>query len=446
MSTTAASAEPKSSGRVSAWGRLRDSWRWLNDPYGFLDERLRREGLTFRVQLPVLGNVLMTGEPELIAAIVHEPALDGGKSVSALRAALGARSLIMLTGARHAARRRLIAPFFHGEALARYDQPTAAAVAEVVETIPTGVDFSIYEVVRRISLRIMVRILFRPAARAEEQRLAGLAEQFLGSFRNPLTLFLSGLRRDLGRFSPWGRAVRNRQALCNALASLVRHCRTSASPASILEQIVTASATAEPALSDDELVEEVLALLLFGHDTGAATMAWAFGHIYQDEGTVRRLRCEAEATSFDGESIDAKQWPLLDACIQESMRLCPVVVHLSRTANQDLHLGPHRVRAGERVIPCTYLAHHNPAVFPAPYTYTPQRFLGGNRYDHAYFPFGFGPRTCVGKAFVQRQMLLVLATMMKTMDLELAPGYQLRPVRQLVLIVPAAGTQMRRRA
>src|SRR5262245_5188288 len=103
---------------------LRDGYRWLAQPYRLLDEALRQWGLTFRVRLPVLGDVLMTGEPGLIGEIVRHKDLGGGKAVTALRAILGPRSLIMLEGAAHAERRRLVAPLFCGEALADYDALT----------------------------------------------------------------------------------------------------------------------------------------------------------------------------------------------------------------------------------------------------------------------------------------------------------------------------------
>jgi cytochrome P450 len=170
-------------------------------------------------------------------------------------------------------------------------------------------------------------------------------------------------------------------------------------------------------------------------------MAWAFAHICRDRILVEQLRDE----SGDDWPPDPEALPLLKACIQESMRLCPVVVHLARTAAADLRLGGFEVRQGQKVIPCTYLAQHNPTVFPEPYTFRPERFMNGQRYEHAYFPFGFGSRTCVGKPFAMRQMLLVHSTALRCVDLEPAPGYQLKPARQLVLIVPRGGALMRRR-
>jgi cytochrome P450 len=416
---------------------LRDGYRWLVDPYGLLDEALRQHGLTFPINLPVLGDVLMTGDPRLIAEIVQHPDLDGGKAVTALRAILGGRSLIMLDGEAHAARHRLIAPLFRGEALRAYDELTVHRTHKVLDGLPRGRTFSMYAVLQRIALKVMVAAMFgEDSAAAGEAE--GVVERFLNSFRNPLILFSPLLRVDLGPFSPWGRAVRNRRALCE----LIRHAARAPGGQTILARL-TAGAKALGGLGEEDVVEEVLSLLLFGHDTAAATMAWAFAHVYRDRTLVERLR--AEVAACEELPVDPESLPLLQACIKESMRLCPVVVHLARTATADLRLADFAVRRGQKVIPCTYLAQHNPAVFPEPYAFRPERFLGGRRYEHAYFPFGFGGRTCVGKPFAMRQMLLVLSTALRRADLELAPGYRPAPRRRLVLIVPRGGTPMRRR-
>ena len=185
---------------------LCDARRWLVDPYGLLDDALARRGLTFRIRLPVLGEVLMTGDPRLTAEIARHKDLDGGIGVAALGALLGRRSLIVLKGEAHAARHRLIAPLFRGESLQDYDELTVRRTREAFERLPTGRTFSLYDVLRGVGLRILVAAMFGDdgavAAEAEEK-----VERFLHSFRNPLVLFCPPLRLDAGPWSPWGRAA-----------------------------------------------------------------------------------------------------------------------------------------------------------------------------------------------------------------------------------------------
>ncbi len=410
---------------------LRDGCRWLVNPYGLLDEARRRYGLTFRIRLPVLGDVLMTGDPRLIAEIVHHKDLDAGKAVTALRAILGSRSLIMLDGEAHAARHQMIAPLFRGDALHAYDELTVRQTRAVVAGLPRGKTFSMYPVLQRITRKVMAAAMF-----GEASGVAGVAEAtvelFLNSFRNPLILFSPLLRVDFGSWSPWGRAVRNRQQLCDLIRQQIRHGTKSGGRETILARLTAAAEWG--GLCEEDVVEEVLSLLLFGHDTAAATMAWAFAHVYGDRNLVEQIREEKDSPEAQ---------PLLLACIKESMRLCPVVVHLSRTTTADFRLGDFEVRRGQKVIPCTYLAQHNPEVFPDPNAFRPERFQSGQRYEHAFFPFGFSGRTCVGKPFAMRQMQLVLGTAVRSASLELAPRYRPTPTRRLVLIVPRNGTLMR---
>jgi cytochrome P450 len=390
--------------------------RWLRRPYAVLDAARSRHGLTFWLDLAFAGRSLVTGEPALVREIMGHPDLDAGRGIAALRPMLGDRSLITLDGEDHLARRRIVAPLFRRE-LERLDAATVEAAMAAARAITPGEPFSVYDLTRRISLAAIVRLLFGEAPAVE-----ALVDAFFHSFASPWVLFLKPLHVDLGPRSPWGRALRNRRRLEEELRARIAACRRGEG-AGGLARIVEGGAD----LEDDDFVSEILALLLFGHDTGAATLAWAFAHLHAHPQTLARARQEP---------------PYLEACLLESMRLCPVVVHVTRVARRDLRLGSHDVPAGARVLPSAYLAQRNPEVFPEPDRFQPERFLDGASYDGAYFPFGFSPRTCIGRPFVMRQMTLVTSTLLRHLDLALLPGGEGRPERRLVLILPRGGTPM----
>jgi len=404
---------------------LRTSWRWLADPYGTLDAESARRGPTFWLRLALVGRALVTGDPALVREITAHPDLESGSGISALRDVLGDGSLITLDGAAHAERRRLVVPFFR-QGLGALDEATREATEEALRGAAT---FSVYDLARRVSLRAIVRFLLDlpPAEAAHAEQLV---DAFLLSFESPWVLFLRPLHVDLGRFTPWGRAVRNRERLRAFLRAHVRTAREAQDGGGVLGQI----ARAAPDLPEDSILAEALALLLFGHDTGAAALAWAVAHIWRRPEILARVRDEAEAA--------AGSHPYLEACLKESLRLTPVVVHLTRVAAHDTQIGDHTVPAGARVFPCAYLAHRDPAVFPEPTAFRPERFLHGETYDGSWFPFGVGARTCIGNRFALRQMLLIAATLARTPDLTLARGWQPRPVRRLVLVLPEGGTPM----
>jgi cytochrome P450 len=401
---------------------LRSSWRWLAAPYAALDEERARRGRTFWMDLALVGRALVTGDPALVREIASRTDLEAGSGISALRGVLGDRSLITLDGEDHAARRRLVGPLFRRN-LETLDAATLEATEDALREIPVGVTFSAYGFARRISLRAIVRFLL-PGSPEEEVRTGRLIEDYLLSFASPWVLFLRPLQIDLGPFTPWGRASRNGTRLRDFLRARVRAARQDPDLPGIVAQIAREGGD----LPEDEVIDEVLALLLFGHDTGAAALAWAFAHVWSRPAVAARVR-EAE----DG---------YLDACLQESLRLSPVVVHVTRIAPAATTIGGWEVPAGGRIFPCAYLAQRDPEVFPEPESFRPERFLDHQIHEGAWFPFGLGVRTCIGQRLAMRQMRLITAAVARLAEVETAPGYVPEPVRRLVLVLPRDGGRM----
>jgi unspecific monooxygenase len=452
--------------KVGLGASLSGGYQWLTRPYSFLETQLRRQGLTFQLDLPVLGRSLVTGDPALVRQIAHHPDLDSGRGIVALRAILGDRSLITLDGQEHRERRRMLAPAFSARIMESYDAITIEKTRAVIRELGQGMQFSFYEAARRISLAAIVRFLFGEKSPEQERSMEILVENFLTSFQNPLVLYLKFLQLDLGPASPWGRALRNRDRLRARILNEIRERRAGrGGPIGLLEAVFESGA--DP--GDNDLTTEVLTLLMFGHDTGAAAMAWVMAHLLQHPDAMKRAQVEAERQlRFDAETRrrgetrgeedkkerteDAENGGVparssyLEACIRESMRLCPVVVNLTRVARRDLEIGGYHVREGERVLPCAWLAHHNDAVFPDAGQFLPERFLHGHNYGYSYFPFGIGGRVCLGEPFAMRQMVLILSTFLAHGALEFAPGYEPRPARNLVLIMPRRGTLVVNRA
>lgn len=416
---------------------LSNGYAWLTRPYAFLDAQLRRHGLSFHLDLPVLGRSLVTGDPALVREIAVHPDLDSGRGIFALRAILGDGSLITLDGQDHRERRRMLAPAFSSRIIENYDAITLEQTLAVIREVGQSRTFSFYQAARRISLKAIISFIFGENGPKGEPSVERLVENFLQSFRNPLVLYLKFLQVNLGPASPWGRALRNRNRLrARILREIDERRKGRGSPAGLLTTLVRLGA----APCDNDLATEVLTLLMFGHDTGAAAMAWTMAHLLQHPEAMEQARVEAST------GVTPVQRPYLEACIRESMRLCPVVVHVTRVARRNLEIGGHRVRQGERVLPSAYLAHHNKDVFPEPELFLPERFLGVHHYGHSYFPFGIGARLCLGEPFAMRQMVLILSAFVAHTRLAFAPGYQAQPVRNLVLIMPRHGTQVVNRA
>jgi len=411
------------------------AWRWLTTPYEVLDQYADELGMTFRMTLPGMGRMLVTGDAGLIAETARNKSLVGGKGTQALRPILGDHSLIVIDGDQHRCHRRSIAPSFSADAAGRVDALTLEICRESIGELQAGSTFSVQEITRSISLRIIIRVLFGELGGDRERHLVSLVENLMGSFQQPAVLFIKALQWNFGRHSPWGRFVQNKANLRSFILQQVEERKTLSDPGdALIDQLIAKQRGGQFNEPDEAIFEELMSLLLFGHDTAAATMAWAFHHVHENPEVCRQLRDEAKNHDAPG--------PLFAACIKESQRLCPVVVHVTRVATETTRLGNHEIRRGESVLPCMYLAQRNEANFQDPTVFSPQRFLQKGRVAAwTNFPFGFGNRKCIGATFAMRQMELILFAFMRHSLLQAAAA--VTPVREMLLIVPRGGTRMR---
>jgi len=408
---------------------VRDSYAWMKNPFAFLDS-CGHKGLTFRQRFLVPGKCLLTGDHELIDQIRIHPALAAGKSIQGLRRILGDDSLIMLHGEAHRQRRDIIAPYFRGESLSRLDQRIREISRE--EFARAHGIFSAFAVFQKISLRTILLHLLGDLSAAEEERAMRIVIAFLGSFTNPLVLFSRALQVNLGRYSAWGRALANRAVLLKYLDEVLEK-RPESTAGRIAEAMQSQGAT------HAAVKNEIMALLLFGHDTGAAVLSWAAAHVCGNSEASERLHGKAETPG----SMLLRAENYLHACILETMRISPSVVHVTRRTDSPVTIGEWVLEPDTAIMPCMYLAHRDARIFDRPDEFRPERFLDTSYPSSSFFPFGLSDRLCVGMPFVLRQMQLTLGAMAQ-FRFKLAPGYTPAPERKLVIIIPAGGCMLER--
>lgn len=414
--------------------------QWMRSPYGVLDGALAKGYTTFETRLPVMGTCLVTGDPKLIGEIARNPDLIGGRGTEALRPVVGEHSLIALEGERHRIHRSVLLPHFFSGNATTIDRVTRKWADALIKQIDRNDVVNAGEFLAGITLHAIIELIFGDLPEPRHREAFQLIDAWKSSFRHAAVLFLKIFHVDLGRMSPWGRFLANRARVDAFIRQRLREIRH-APDESIFSQIAHATPERGAPLSDDEIVSETVTVLLFGHDTTAASLAWTLTHLLDDAAVCERARLEV-ATVGDA---PPESFSFLRAAIEESMRLCPVVVHLTRHAITDTQVGSHLVPRDSRVLPCMYLAQRNPQVFERADEFLPERFLvESSRYRHAYFPFGLGERVCAGMPMAVRQMVLLLGSLLRHGRFALVDPARVRPVRKLVIIVPSGGPLLRR--
>ena len=184
-------------------------------------------------------------------------------------------------------------------------------------------------------------------------------------------------------------------------------------------------------MSDAELRDQLMTLLLAGHETTATALAWAFDLLFRRPDALARLTDEVRAGD-DGD--------YLDAVVEEALRLRPVVPFVGRELNRPATLGGNELPAGTNVFASIYLAHTNAATFPDPYAFRPERFLEQPSETYSWIPFGGGTRRCIGAAFAQLEMRVVLRTVLRRATLRPGSAHSEQIVRRNVTLSPANGT------
>jgi cytochrome P450 family 138 len=316
--------------------------------------------------------------------------------------------MFALDGPRHLRERKLLLPPFHGERMKSYEGIIEEEARREMARWRTGEEFATLPSFMRITLHAILRAVFG----AEGQHERSLAERLprivtLGS----MLILFPWLLRDLGPLSPGGRYRRERQAydalintmIDEALADPQLEERTD-----IMALLLRAKYEDGAAMSRSAIADELLTLLAAGHETTATSLAWAVERLRRNPDVLARLQQEARE---GGKALRV-------ATIHEVQRTRPVITSADRlVAANEFPLGEWRIPRGHRVFACATLIHYDERFFERPHEFDPDRFVGRTPDTYIWIPFGGGTRRCIGAAFAQMEMNIVLRSMLREFDL-----------------------------
>jgi cytochrome P450 len=411
---------------------------WALAPTWLMDGCRRRLGEAFTLTFSPSGlKLVLISDPEAVKTVFTAPPeiAPSGAGNSPVAPVMGPSSVIVLTGPEHMRQRKLLLPPFHGERMREYEDVIVEATRRDMAQWPMGRPMRLQERTRAITLEVILRAVFG----VEAERMGALKEAIGGLLApmNPLAIVMIALRRptDERPTGAIGRALDHLDAVIYEELSRRRAQADLAERTDILSLLMQARDEEGRPMTDAELRDELVTLLLAGHETTATSVAWAVERLVRHPEKLLRLQEEIES---GGEAY-------MTAVVNETLRVRPVVPIVVRVLQEELRVGSHVLPAGTRVVPSIYLTNRNPRVYEQPEEFRPERFLDGGPDTFSWIPFGGGIRRCIGASFAQLEMRLMLRTMLSELQPSV-PGRRWRRGewvrRRAITLVPAAGARV----
>ncbi|MBD2295415.1 cytochrome P450 [Anabaena sphaerica FACHB-251] len=427
------------------------TFHWLKNPLGYMEECAEKYGEIFTLRIgPVFKPQVFISNPQAIQQIftTDTKQLDSGEPAGIKAPLLGQQSLLALEGKPHQRQRKLLTPPLHGERMLAYGDLIREITQQVTNKWQVGEPFNVLYSIQEISFEVILKAVFGLQEGSRYEQLKELLLKILNPekpFVRGMMLLFPSLQKDLGAWSPWGKFLRLKAEIDTLIYAEIKERQEKPDPSrtDILSLMMAAKDENGQPMSDVELRDELITLLIAGHETTATSLTWALYWVHRFPQVREELLQELDNL---GENLDANEifkLPYLNAVCSETLRLYPVaMLALNRLVKSPLEVMGYNLEPGTLVIPCIYLTHHREDLYPDSKQFKPERFLERQFSSTEFLPFGGGNRRCIGMAFALFEMKLVLATVLSQWEMELADTEPVQPARKGALLGPSGGVKM----
>lgn len=422
-------------------GRIWPTLQLMRDPKGTFEKWRSKYGDPFFIHA-LNGPIVLTGREDLIREIYSVPPEHFGVFAEpVIKGLLGSGSIFAMADSAHRRERRLLMPMFHGDRMRSYGQSMQRIARTYLESHLALGRVDILPLMTRISFQVIVENIFGGTSTSEVTDLINASTQMVKSM-HPILFFTPKSHRSFLGLSPWSRFLPARKRLFQLMDQVIETRRNSVETHDdILSLLCQATYEDGSPITADHIRDELITFLFAGHETTALSLAWAMYYLHRNPQTLERLRVELTGLGSDPHALGTA--PFLKACIQETLRLNPIVTETLRTLTQPLDLGEYHLPAGHTLAIATVLAHYNPDHFPEPTKFIPERFFDRSYSPFVYMPFGGGHRRCLGAAFASFEMAMVLAVFANEFQFELLEKREVTSVRRNVTMGPSTPISMR---
>jgi cytochrome P450 len=399
----------------------------------------RRLGDVFAIRTPEPQPLVITSLPDDVRSLFtakpeEAPSLA---AESPLRPIVGPDSVLTSLGERHMRQRKLLLPPFHGEAIEHYTAAIAAAAEREIDSWPLNKPFALAPRMQAITLDVIMAGIFgidgHPAPRSSEGKLRSTIKGLVWLSTKPIAQVaeLMNVRRE----EPVGITRLGRALLDRRMDAVIatRRREDLGKRHDILSLLLRARGEDGEPLTDGEIRDELITLVLAGHETTANSLAWAWERLVRTPDAHERL-VEAVRSGDGAEAVEAT--------IVETMRSRPVVPIVGRRVKLPWRLGEYAVPADTPVLISILLLHHREELYPEPFAFRPERWLDSKPGTYEWLPFGGGIRRCLGAALAMAEQRVVLEAMARRLDLEAADPEPERPLHRNVTMIPRHGARV----
>ena len=409
-----------------------------SNPIPFLERMTAQFGDAF--YLKTAGrHIYFLNSPAAIqdVLITRQASFRKGLGLRRAQGVLG-QGLLTSEGERHLRQRRMIQPIFHRQRIAGYADVMVSLARRVTGDWRDSETLDIHAQMTRLTLLIVAKTLFDADIENDAGEISQMVTTLVGSFFTTLGP-LAELRLRLPLPSS-KRILAARAHLGTTLQTMIAERREGGDRGDLLSMLVAAQDSEDEnrRMSDQQVQDEAMTLFLAGHETTANALTWTFSLLAQNPDAARRLRDELERVlaGRDPTYADLECLPYTRMVLSESMRLYPPAWIVTREALEEIEVGGYRLPKGATVLLSQWVVHRDARYYPDPLRFDPERWTpdqAAARPKLSYFPFGAGPRVCIGEPFAWMEGILLLATIAQRWDLQLEAGFPVEPQPQITL-------------
>lgn len=423
---------------------------WIFRPLDYLEECASKYGDIFKLNLLGLPPFIVVSNPQGIQDILSVDAqkFDVGRTNGLASSLLGDNSLVLLDGSPHRRQRKLMMPPFHGEKVKSYAETICQIADKVVGTWSQQESVVAHKAMQNITLETILHVVFGLSEGERYQKIKPSLIELLDLTGSPLkasVIFLPLLQQDLGEWSLWGKVVKRKREIYNLLQAEIdrRRGNPETMGQDVLSLMMSARDEAGQGLSDIELKDQMMTLLVAGHETTATALAWALYWIHKLPEVKQKLLAELDSIDENTDPLAIARLPYLSAVCNETLRIYPVAfIAFLRVAKTPVEIMGQQFPAETMFAPAIYLTHHREDLYPDSHLFKPERFLERQYSSYEFLPFGGGNRRCIGYALALLEMKLVLAKILSEWDLTLSSDRPSIPKRRGATVAPHNGVPL----